>query len=34
MHGDTTIAAHDVYHLCHGEEVVMTLPIRGRGKFI
>ncbi len=34
MHGDTTIAAHNVYHLCHGEEVVMTLPILGRGKFI
>lgn len=33
MHGDTTIAAHDVYHLCHGDEVVMTLPIQGRGKF-
>lgn len=33
MHGDTTIAVHDVYHLCHGEEVVMTLPIQGRGKF-
>jgi D-serine deaminase-like pyridoxal phosphate-dependent protein len=32
MHGDTTIAAHDEYHLCHGEEVVMTLPILGRGK--
>ena len=34
MHGDTTIAVHDEYHLCHGEEVVMTLPILGRGKFI
>ncbi len=32
-HGDTTIAVHDEYHLCHGEEVVMTLPIQGRGKF-
>ena len=34
MHGDTTIAVHDVYHVCHGEEVVMTLPIQGRGKFL
>ncbi len=33
MHGDTTIAVHDEYHLCHGDEVVMTLPILGRGKF-
>ena len=33
MHGDTTVAVHDVYHLCHDDEVVMTLPIQGRGKF-
>ena len=29
MHGDTTIAAHDVYHLCP-EEVVMTAHTRAR----
>ncbi|MDE2816694.1 MAG: DSD1 family PLP-dependent enzyme [Chloroflexota bacterium] len=34
MHGDTTIAVHDVYRLCHGEEVMLTLPIQGRGKFL
>lgn len=34
MHGDTTIAVHDVYHVCHGEEVMLTLPVQGRGKFL